>query len=170
MSEPVSSWRVAEASAAWRPAAGDLPDVNVWLALSYRRHPCHEVASQYWQSVCEAGTLLWFCRTTMMGLVRLLVQPSLMGEDVMSLPQAWSAYQKWLAAQGVDLLPDPSGLDPVIARMMAAQALPARMWTDLCLAATAQCAGLRLVSFDRDFERFGLERCLVLKASSSGPA
>jgi predicted nucleic acid-binding protein len=24
-------------------------------------------------------------------------------------------------------------------------------------------AGLRLVTFDRDFERFGLERCLILE-------
>jgi hypothetical protein len=163
MSEPVSSWRVAEASAAWRPAAGDLPDVNVWLSLSYTHHPCHKVASKYWQDVCEAGTSIWFCRTTMMGLVRLLVQPSLMGADVMSLSQAWTVYQKWMAAPGVDLLPDPPGLESAIARVLAARTLPVRMWTDLCLAATAQAAGLRLVSFDRDFGRLNLERCLILQ-------
>jgi hypothetical protein len=32
------------------------------------------------------------------------------------------------------------------------------------LALRSACAGLRMVSFDRDFERFGLERCLVLQA------
>jgi predicted nucleic acid-binding protein len=40
--------------------------------------------------------------------------------------------------------------------------LPSRLWTDLCFAATADAAGLRMVTFDRDFERFGRERCLVL--------
>jgi predicted nucleic acid-binding protein len=50
--------------------------------------------------------------------------------------------------------------------VLAAQTLPARMWTDLCLAATAQAAGLRLVSFDRHFGRLNLERCLILQAPS----
>jgi hypothetical protein len=98
--------------------------------------------------------------------VRLLVQPSLMGADVMSLAQAWTVYQKWMGAPGVDLLPDPPGLESAIARLLAAQTLPARMWTDLCLAATAQAAGLRLVSFDRHFGRLNLERCLILQAPS----
>lgn len=44
----------------------------------------------------------------------------------------------------------------------ASTPLPIRLWTDLCFAATADAAGLRMVTFDRDFERFGLERCLVL--------
>ena len=166
MSEPVSSWRVAEVAAAWRPAAGDLPDVNVWLSLSYKHHPCHEAASKYWQDVCEASASIWFCRTAMMGMVRLLMQPSLMGADVLSLAQAWAVYQQWMAAPGVDLLPDPPGMESAIARMLAAQTLPSRLWTDLCLAATAQAGGLRLVSFDRDFERFNLERCLILQTPS----
>jgi predicted nucleic acid-binding protein len=42
------------------------------------------------------------------------------------------------------------------------QPLPARLWTDAYLAALARASGLRLVTFDRDFERFGLERCLIL--------
>ena len=35
-------------------------------------------------------------------------------------------------------------------------AVPPRLWTDAYLAATAQAGGLRLVTLDRDFERFGL--------------
>ncbi|MFY7913869.1 MAG: PIN domain-containing protein [Rubrivivax sp.] len=45
---------------------------------------------------------------------------------------------------------------------MDTQPLPARLWTDAYLAALARASGLRLVTFDRDFERFGLERCLIL--------
>jgi len=41
--------------------------------------------------------------------------------------------------------------------------LPPRLWTDAYLAALSMSAGLRLVTFDRDFERFGLERCLILE-------
>lgn len=172
MEEPLSSWRVAEASANWRMAAGDLPDVNVWLALCSAAHPFHAAAMQYWQSSCQTQTTLWFCRTTMLGMVRLLSQSRVMGPNVLDLAQAMAIYRQWLLTPGVELWLDALGVDDAVAQMLArgAQPWPARFWTDICLAATAQCAGLRMVSFDRDFERFGLERCLILKASGSGAA
>jgi toxin-antitoxin system PIN domain toxin len=164
MSEPSNSWRVAEATPGWRLSSGDFLDVNVWLILSYRSHEFHAVATRYWQSACESGTPLWFGRSTMMGLVRLLVQPRVMGSDVMTIHQAVDVYRKWLDTPQVALLPEPPGLDDALTRLVgsASTPLPAYLWTDLCLAATAEAAGLRMVTFDRDFERFGLERCLVL--------
>ncbi|MFM8623200.1 MAG: TA system VapC family ribonuclease toxin [Betaproteobacteria bacterium] len=172
MTEPSSSWRVAEASANWRVARGDLPDVNVWVALCSAAHPFHASAMQYWQSSCQSGTTLWFCRATMMGLVRLLSQPRVMGSNVLDLAQAIALYRQWLATPAVELWIEAPGVDEALEQIMArrAQAWPARLWTDICLAATAQAAGLRLASFDRDFDRYGLERCLVLPASSPGAA
>lgn len=168
MSAPASPWQAAEAVPAWRLASGDFPDVNVWLALSYTAHPFHAAASAYWETVCADGTPLWFSRSTMMALVRLLVQPRLMGANAMALHQAWGVYRQWLAAPGVGLLPDPAGLDDAIARLLgsAAAPMPPRLWTDLCLAATAEAAGLRLVTFDADFARFGLARHLLLKPAT----
>jgi len=167
MSESSSSWGVAEASANWRLAPGDLPDVNVWVGLCSAAHPFHAAAMRYWQSACESGTQLWFCRTTMMGLVRVLSQPRAMGPNALSLTQAMTLYRQWLDTPAVGLLADPAGLDDAIEQLLGArgQPLPVRLWTDLGLAATAQSAGLRLVSFDRDFERFGLERCLILQGA-----
>jgi len=167
MSESSSSWGVAEASANWRLAPGDLPDVNVWVGLCSAAHPFHAAAMRYWQSACELGTQLWFCRTTMMGLVRVLSQPRAMGPNALSLTQAMTLYRQWLDTPAVGLLADPAGLDDAIEQLLGArgQPLPVRLWTDLGLAATAQSAGLRLVSFDRDFERFGLERCLILQGA-----
>ena len=115
MSESAKSFKVAEFPASWGLASGDLPDVNVWLALSFAAHPFHARATAYWQSACDANTPLWFCRTTMSALVRLLSQPKVMGADVLSLP-----------------------------------------------AATAEAADLRMVTFDKDFERFKLSRLEVL--------
>ena len=164
MSEPAVSWHAAEASAPWPWVSGDLPDVNVWLALSHTQHPFHEAASRYWQTVCDSGIPLWFCRTTMMSLVRLLSQPKLMGAAVLDLNQAMAIYRQWLATPEVALLADNAAMDEAIEQLLnrSGSPHPARLWTDICLAATAQSAGLRLVTFDRDFERFGLERCLVL--------
>jgi toxin-antitoxin system PIN domain toxin len=168
MSEPANSWRVAEATPGWRLSSGDFLDVNVWLILSFRSHEFHAVATRYWQSACESGTPLWFSRSTMMGLVRLLVQSRVMGRDVMTIHQALDVCRQWMDTPQVALLPEPPGFDDALRRLVgsAATALPAHLWTDLCFAATADAAGLRMVSFDRDFERFGLERCLILSAQS----
>jgi toxin-antitoxin system PIN domain toxin len=153
-------------------SSGDFLDVNVWLILSYRSHEFHAVASRYWQSACESGTPFWFSRHSMMGLVRLLVQPRVMGPDAMTIHQALDVYRKWLDTPQVALLPEPPGFDDALTRLMGTGSapLPAHLWTDLCLAATAQSAGLRMVTFDRDFERFGLTRCLVLPTDSSTDA
>lgn len=163
MSDPSSSWQSAEAAAGWRPASGDLPDVNVWLALSYAQHPLHTVASRYWQTVCESGKSLWFSRCTMMGLVRVLTQTQAMGANAMPLAQAMKVYRQWITTPKVALLPDPPGLDSLIEQMLdAAPALPTRLWMDIRLAATAQCAGLRLVTFEREVTLLGLDQCLIL--------
>ncbi len=164
MSEPSNSWRVAESTPSWRLSSGDFLGVNVWLSLSYRSHEFHAVVTRYWHSACESGTPLWFGRHSMMGLVRLLVQPRVMGADVMTIHQALDVYRKWLDTPQVALLPEPPGFDEALTRLMGTGSapLPTHSWTDLCFAATADAAGLRMVTFDRDFERFGLARCLVL--------
>lgn len=169
MSESFNSWHVAEASPGWRLSTGDFLDVNVWLVLSYRSHPFHWVATRYWQSVCDSGTPLWFNRATMVALVRLLTQPRMMGSDVMALHQALATYQSWLDTPQVSFLPESPGFDEALVRLMgsASTPLPSRLLTDLCFAATAEAAGLRMVTFDRDFERFGLTRCLVLPTDSN---
>jgi toxin-antitoxin system PIN domain toxin len=164
MSEPAKSFKVAEVPASWRLATGDLPDVNVWLALSYAAHPFHARATAYWQEACTTNTPLWFCRSTMLALVRLLAQPKVMGADVLSLPAAMAVYQQWLDTPAVGLLPEPLGLESHLQSILGSDAapLPSRLWTDACLAATAEAAGLRMVTFDQDFERFNLSRLAVL--------
>ena len=164
MSEPAKSFKVAEVPASWRLATGDLPDVNVWLALSYAAHPFHARATAYWQEACTTNTPLWFCRSTMLALVRLLSQPKVMGADVLSLPAAMAVYQQWLDTPAVGLLPEPLGLESHLQSFLGSDAapLPSRLWTDACLAATAEAAGLRMVTFDQDFERFNLSRLAVL--------
>ena len=164
MSEPAKSFKVAEASASWRLASGDLPDVNVWLALSYAAHPFHARVTDYWQSACTANTPLWFCRSTMLALVRLLSQPRLMGADVLSLPAAMAVYQQWLDTPAVGLLLEPPGMEAQLQSMLGtiSAPLPSRLWTDASLAAIAEAAGLRMVTFDKDFQRFKLSRLEVL--------
>ncbi len=158
-------------SGAWGQPQGDLPDINVWLALAVQEHPHHAAARQYWDSVQQdmqmspstTSQKIYFCRTTMLGLVRLLCQPKVVGEGALQLPAAWAVYQSFRALPIIDLLAEPLDCDAHIAALLTAQvALPARLWTDAYLAALAHSSSLRLVTFDRDFERFNLPRCKVL--------
>jgi uncharacterized protein len=157
--------------AAWGVPQGDLLDINVWLALAVQEHPHHAAARQYWDGVQldmrmtprVAPQKIYFCRTTMLGLVRLLCQPKVVGEGALTLDKAWAVYQSFRALPIIDLLAEPLDCDAQIQTVLSTQAaLPARLWTDAYLAALAQSSGMRLVTFDRDFERFNLPRCNLL--------
>jgi len=163
------NWRVSEAPAVWNPG-GDLPDLNVWLALLGRRHPFHERARQYVEESLATGERivpLYFCRATMLGLIRLLCQPKVMGDAVQTLPGAHALYRQLRDTAGVGFQHDLESADILLASWLgtAGKPLPSRLWTDAWLAALAESSGLRLVSFDRDFRRFPLARSLLLTAS-----
>ncbi len=142
----------------------DLQDVNVWFALAVREHPHHAAASRYWQqrfqSHLDSGQwVAWPCmafrRISMLGLVRLLCQPKAMGSGALSAADSLKVYQGVVSVPGIALMPEPEGLDAAYAALIdAPSALPPRSLTDAYLAAFAQTAQLRLVTFDRDFKRF----------------
>ena len=164
--------RVAEASPTWRELprrkGGDLPDLNIWLALVVAEHPHHAVARRYWDEAQPQLALdqsFWFCRMTMLGLVRLLSHPKVMGEGALALPAAHAIYSQLRATEGVAFLNDSEGMDATLPSLIGREAapLPPRLWSDAWLAAAAESAGLRLVTLDADFKRFSLSRCLVLQ-------
>lgn len=133
---------------------GDLPDINVWLALSAPYHRHHAAAQAYWHG--EAASRIWFCRHSMLGLVRLLCQKTVMAPaPAHSSDQAWQAWQSLRSLPEVGLLPEPEAVDAQLADFVARCApWPTALWPDAYLAAFAAAANLRLVSFDRDFSRF----------------
>lgn len=130
---------------------GDLLDVNVWLALAIDEHPHHRAALKYWSGHAHIRKL--FCRHSAMGFVRLLTQPRLMAEGALELTEAWTLYERYVSMPRVALLPEPDGVDAQLSEFVAKR-LPARLLTDAYLASVSACAGLRLVTFDKDFERF----------------
>ena len=138
--------------------AGDLLDVNVWLALAIEEHLHHPAAAAYWAA--HAGTARLFCRTSAMSLVRLLTHPRLMANKPLTLSKAWTLYSRFAALPGVALVSEPEGLDADLGALVTPQ-LPPRLFTDAYFAALARRAGLRLVTFDRDFERF--DRLVLLR-------
>src|SRR5438067_1379564 len=99
-----------------------LPDVNVWLALSSRRHIHNQKAAVWLQNMGQDG--IAFCRVTQMGLLRLLTNPKAMGIDVVSQAQAWKVYDQICEDSHVTFLGEPSGL-PEAWRSLTQQDKPA---------------------------------------------
>jgi toxin-antitoxin system PIN domain toxin len=140
----------------------DLPDLNVWLALAWPDHSHHHQALHYWEQ--QAAEQVLFCTVTALGLVRLVGQPKLMGAAVKTAAEASALLDAFCQQPGVSMgsADEHAGWE-VFHQLLNSAELPPRLCTDAYLAALAIANGWRLVSFDRDFERFeGLDR-LVLR-------
>ena len=135
----------------------DLPDLNVWLALVWPEHSHHHHALHYWE--VQASDRVLFSTVTALGLVRLVSQPKLMGPAVSNAAEASALLEALCQQPGVGLAEPEHGGWEVFHQLLRGGKIPARLCTDAHLAALAIANGWRLVSFDRDFERFaGLQR------------
>jgi uncharacterized protein len=130
----------------------DLPDVNLWLALTDPNHSQHSAARRYWDEI-RADSLA-FCRITMLGLLRLATSTTVMQGRPFAQGQIWGIYQTYLTMPIVLFLPEPAELDSTFSSLTEGPDFPHRLWTDAYLAAFAITSGCRLVSFDADFSRF----------------
>ena len=130
----------------------DLPDLNVWLALTTPDHFHHQQALHYWEQ--QAAEQVHFCTVTALGLVRLASQAKLMGPAVKTTHEASELLQALCQQPGVSLATPASDGWDVFHQLMHQVDFPARLCTDTYLAALAISNGWRLVSLDRDFERF----------------
>jgi hypothetical protein len=138
-------------------ATADLPDLNVWLALTWPGHIHHQHAVRYWEQ--QAAEQVLFCTVTALGLVRLVCQPKLMGKAVCTTAEASALLDALCQQPGVALAHREHDGWEVFHQLLRQGELPVRLCTDAHLAALAMANGWRLVSFDRDFERFAtLER------------
>ena len=132
--------------------AGDLPDLNVWLALLNANHPHHGAAKNYWDSL--AGARMVFCRITMLGLLRLSTNKAVMGGAPYTTAEAWQAYRNVAAMPEVGFVAEPPGIESAMEQFTQSKGFTHADWTDAYLAGFARLAGLRLVSFDTGFSKF----------------
>jgi toxin-antitoxin system PIN domain toxin len=128
--------------------------------LTATEHVHHKRALKYWNS--EADEQLAFCRITAMGLVRVTSQPHTFDGKPLPPNEAWGNYLRWVALPHVRLSPEPDGVDRLISDWSRSNLVSQRGWTDVYLAAFAVIRGLRLVTFDRGFEKYpGVELLLL---------
>jgi toxin-antitoxin system PIN domain toxin len=122
--------------------------VNVWLALAHEIHPHHHLAISWGESL-DSSAVVFFCRFTQLGLLRLLTNQSAMGKDVLSQSQAWRAFDALLANPGNRMMEEPSGIDALFRQYTDRDEASTKQWADGYLAAFAVAAGIRLVTFDK---------------------
>lgn len=127
------------------------PDINVWVALTYEGHVRHATAAA-WFAELPLDVALAFCRFTQLGLLRLLTTAAVMGDELMTQPQAWAAYDRWLQDPRVTFVDEPAEIETRF-RALTRRGQPAtRDWADSFLAAFATVGQLTLVTFDRGLE------------------
>ena len=129
-----------------------LPDVNLWLALSFEAHVHHPRALRWFHRAAPDSCA--FCRQSQSGFLRLATNPAVFGSETVSLPRAWSLYDELLSDERVQYAPEPPGLEAVWRRYTERHPWSHRVWSDAYLAAFAAAAGLTLVSFDRGLGKF----------------
>lgn len=127
------------------------PDINVWVALTYEGH-VHHASAAAWFAALQPDAALAFCRFTQLGLLRLLTAPAVMGDEVMTQPQAWAAYDQWLQDPRVTFVNEPSGTEPRFRSLTRRRQPATKDWADSFLAAFATAGGLTLVTFDRGLQ------------------
>jgi uncharacterized protein len=130
------------------------PDLNVWLALSVAGH-LHSADAWNWMRLLPEKARLVFSRYTQVGLLRLLTNQAVMGEQTLTLGRAWGVYENWLRDPRVEFYPEPRGLDAAFRRVtrpfLGKQA--SKSIGDCFLLAFAQEADAVLVTFDAGLQR-----------------
>jgi uncharacterized protein len=125
--------------------------VNVWVALTWEGH-IHHVAARTWFQGADPEIRIAFCRLTQISLLRLLTTRAVMGPDVMSLTEAWSAYDYWMRDERILFLEEPANIEPAFRLFSRRPRVHSKIWADAYLAAFATVEEMELVTFDREFE------------------
>ncbi|WP_280397880.1 TA system VapC family ribonuclease toxin [Nocardia carnea] len=123
-----------------------LVDVGVWLAAVWARHVHHHAAMKWFDD--ESGDIL-MCRVTQTSLLRLLSNPSVMREDVITRSAAWRVIDQLLDDERVVWTDEPTDLNAVFRALSARDETSHKLWTADYLAAFAQTSNAALVTLDQ---------------------
>jgi toxin-antitoxin system PIN domain toxin len=126
-----------------------LPDLNVWLALSWVNHR-HSGAAWNWFSRQGSGNF-FFCRFTQLGLLRLLTTTAIMSNEVLTIGAAWKVYDRWLEDSRIGIRQEPLELNSAFrsATLSVSRLSSPKAVGDCYLLAVSQVTGATLVTFDR---------------------
>lgn len=137
-----------------------LPDVNLWLALTFESH-FHHAAAKAWFDASSNGPFS-FCRMTQQGFLRLATNPKAFAKEAVSLSEAWRLYDSLLSDPRISLAPEPDNVEAnwrnhTQSRFFFTEGMERRL-----SAAFAEAAGIQLVTFDQGFAEYKSKNCTIL--------
>jgi len=126
------------------------PDINVWLALSVSSH-VHSRDAWTWLEALSPRARVILSRYTQLGLLRLLTNQAVMGEQVLTIRKAWIVYERWLKDPRIEFQAESGNFDTTFREAMAPlDSKPASKWVGDCyLLAHARENNAVLVTCDR---------------------
>ena len=125
-----------------------LPDVNVWLALTFDSHIHHPPAKAWFDALSNADVCK-FWRLTQQGFLRLATNPSVFGKDAVTLPVAWQKFDIYMSDPRVAFAAEPDGIDGHWRGFTKNASFSPKVWNDAFLAAFALAASLEIVTSTR---------------------
>lgn len=137
-----------------------LCDINLLLAFCYDRHEHHPIALNWLNEQDDASVVI--CRTTQLGLLRLLTNATVMAGDVCTLKQAWANFDAILNDTRFVFMAEPDGLEVIFREFTSTGQVSPKRWQDAYLAAFARAAKIHLVTFDRGFKEYERLRLTLL--------
>src|SRR5258707_8508989 len=81
-----------------------LPDINVWLALTFQSHQHHVAAKKWLDSLSDNLT---FCRITQQGFLRLATNRRVFAKDAVTLEGAWQKYDSYQRDPRISFTEEP---------------------------------------------------------------
>jgi len=116
--------------------------------MAFEAHSFHAPARQWFDSLADKEELL-FCRFTQIGLLRLLTQAAVMGDNVKTQREAWAIYDVFVTDGNARLIHEPKSLELSFRRLSSLDSASPQNWADCYLAAFAEEASLCIVTFDK---------------------
>lgn len=138
-----------------------LPDINVWLALTFDSHVHHPIAKAWFDSLVNEECL--FCRVTQQGFLRLATSAKVFGSHALSLIDAWDKYDLFQSDSNILYAEEPANLETEWRRFTQSQSYWPRVWMDAYLAAFARAGNWQWITFDQGFLQFAGVTCTILR-------
>lgn len=102
------------------------------------------------------------CRVTQMGFLRLSTNQKSFPKDVLTMPQAWRAYDEIISDERVVFAEEPKDIEIAWRNFTQRKAFSTNVWSDAYLAAFARAADFELVTFDKGFSQYKNLRLTIL--------
>ncbi len=133
----------------------NFPDVNVWMALTWRRH-AHTARVQAWFETAAMENF-FFCRITQLALLRLLTTEAILGEDTHTMSSAWRVMDQLQSDERISFLAEPVDVERQFRSQSDLASRSPKIWADAYLLAFASATGTKLITFDRALQSRGAD-------------